>query len=150
MPTTGRSHLSDNFTHYEVYQAYKDDMMLDGIPYVQYRHFTRLWRLQFDNVIIPRKVKMGVCSVCASLKSLTKGGKTDDEIKNYKNLLKEHRDSQALERSKAMHHRQKAIESSEKYMCLIIDGMDQKKLVCRTFEGYQRTLEMNVSVKCIW
>ena len=70
---------------------------------------------------------MGVCFVCASLKSMAKSGRTNEEIKNYMTLLKEHRESQALERSKAMHHRQKALQSPERYMCLIIDGMDQKK-----------------------
>ena len=102
--------MSDNFTRHEVYQEYKDDMLLQDVPYVHYRHFNRLWRLQFNNVIIPRKVRMGVCSVCASLKSLEKGGKSYEEIQNYKNLLKDHRESQALERSKVMHHRRKALQ----------------------------------------
>ena len=57
---------------------------------------------------------------------MAKGGRSDEEIKNYKNLLKEHRESQALERYRAMHHRQKALQSPEKYMCRIIDSMDQK------------------------
>ena len=127
MPTTGKLHLSDNFTHREVYQAYKDDMLLDSIPYIQYRHFNRLWRLQFNNVVIPHKDRMSVCSICASLKSMAKSGRTDEEIKNYKTLFKEHQESQTLERSNAMHHRQKALQSPERYMCLIIDGMDQKK-----------------------
>ena len=79
MPTTGRLYLSDNFTRREVYQ---------------YRHFNRLWRLQFNNVVIPRKVRMGVCSVCANLKSMATSGRTSDvEIKNYKTLLKEHQES---------------------------------------------------------
>ena len=52
MPTTGRLHLSDNFTHCEVYQAYKDDMLLDNVHFIQYRHFNRLWRLKFNNVVI--------------------------------------------------------------------------------------------------
>ena len=33
MPTTGRLHLSDNFTRGEVYQAYKDDMLLDIVRF---------------------------------------------------------------------------------------------------------------------
>ena len=33
---------------------------------------------------------MDVCSICASLKSMAKGGKLDEDINNYKNLLKEH------------------------------------------------------------
>ena len=55
---------------------------------------------------------------------MTKSGRNDEAIRNYKNILKEHRESQALERSKAMHYQQKALQSPEKYMCLIIDGMD--------------------------
>ena len=109
-------------------------MLLQCVPYVQYRHFNRLWKLQFNNVVIPRKVRMGVCLVCASLKSMAKGGKTDDEIKNYKNILKDHRKSQALERSKAMHHRQKALQSLGKYICIVIDGMDQKKTCLPHFQ----------------
>ena len=58
---------------------------------------------------------------------MAKSGTTNEEINNYKNLLKEHQESEALERSKAMHHRQKVLQSLERYMCLIIDGMDQKK-----------------------
>ena len=77
---------------------------------------------------------MGVCSVCASLKSLAKGGKSDDEIQNYRNLLKAHHESQALERSKVMRHRQKVHQSPEKYMCIIIDGMDQKKTCLPHFQ----------------
>ena len=41
--------------------------------------------------------------------------------------MKEHRDGQALERKKVMHHREKALKNLERFMCLMIDGMDQKK-----------------------
>ena len=56
MLTTGRLHLFDNFSPHEVYQAYKDDMLSETVPYVQYRNFNRLWRLQFNNLVIPHKV----------------------------------------------------------------------------------------------
>ena len=78
-------------------------------------------------MVIPRKVRMGVCSICASLKSMAKGGKWEEEIKNYNSLLREHHESQTYECSKPMHHRQKALQSLERHMCMIIDGMDQKK-----------------------
>ena len=91
-------------------------------------------------MVIPCKVRMGVYSVCASLKRMAKSGRTDVEIKNYKTLLKEHRESQALERSKAMHHRQKALQSSERYMCLRWHG--SKEDLFATFskvaKGYWR------------
>ena len=69
---------------------------------------------------------------------MAKSGRTDIEIKNYKTLLKEHRESQVLERSKAMHQRQKALQSPERYMCLIIDGMDQKKICLPHFRRFRQ------------
>ena len=66
MPTTGRLHLSDNFTRKEIFQVYKSDMEKTEDKSVRYSQFTRLWNTEFDNVIIPRKVRMGVCSICAN------------------------------------------------------------------------------------
>ena len=60
-------------------------------------------------------------------------------------LLKEPRESQALERSKAMHHRQKALQSPEQYMCLIVDGMDQKKTCLPHF----RRLPKDIGDECL-
>ena len=77
---------------------------------------------------------MGICSICASLKNMAKGGRSDEEIRNYKILLKEYRESQSVEQSKALHHRQKALLSLERYMCMIMDGMDQKKTCLPHFQ----------------
>ena len=128
MPTTGRLHLPDNYTRDELYQIYKDEMDSQVERYVSYSQFTRLWKMKFDNVLIPRKVRMGVCAICANLKSMIKGAKSDDVKKDcYRRSLTEHRDSQAKERMKAMHHRNKSLKFPGRYMCLMIDGMDQKK-----------------------
>ena len=91
MPTTGRLHLSDNYTRDELYQIYREEMQCQGERYIQYSQFTRLWNVRFDNVVIPRKVRMGVCSLCANLKSMIKAARYNDSQKeNYKQLLKEH------------------------------------------------------------
>ena len=128
MPTTGRLHLSDNYTRDELFQIYRDEMQSRGEKNIKYCQFTRLWKLHFDNVMIPRKVRMGVCSVCANLKSMIKAARGDDAKKDrLKKILIDHRDSQAKERIKAMHHRDKALKCPGRYMCLMIDGMDQKK-----------------------
>ena len=113
-------------------------MLLDTVPFIQYRHFNTLWRLQFNNVVTPRKVRMDVCSVCASLKSMAKSGSTNEELKNYKTLLKEHRESQALEIPKAL-------QSPERYMCLIINGMDKKKTCVPHF----RMLPNDIRDECL-
>ena len=76
MPTTCRMHLSDNYTHREIYDFYRLEMVVSTNKFVTYSQFTRLWRAWFRNVIIPRKVRMGYCSICANLKSLAKGAKS--------------------------------------------------------------------------
>ena len=119
LPTTRRLHLFDNFTPCEVYQAHTDEMLLEGVAYIQYRYFNRLWRLQFNNVVIPCKVKTSVCSIFARL--FKKYGKVW-EIRWRNKELQESIKSQALNCSKAIHHQQKVLQSPERYMCMIIDG----------------------------
>jgi hypothetical protein len=67
---------------------------------------------------------MGLCTICANLKSTKTNYAKKDACQN---ILKEHRDSQDSEQMKAMHHRDKALRSPSCYMCLMIDGMDQEK-----------------------
>ena len=70
----------------------------------------------------------GVCALCVNLKSMIKAVKTVNVQKeNYKRILKEHRDVQAQEQMKVMHHREKALKFPSRYICLMIDGMDKKK-----------------------
>ena len=145
MPTTGRMHLSDNYTRREVYDVYRSEMVVSSNKLVTYSQFTRLWRAWFRNVIIPRKVRMGYCSICANLKSLAKGAKSSMEKDMSKKLLQEHREAQSLERKKAMHHREKCLKSPEQYMCLMIDGMDQKK----TCLPHMRRLPKDINDECL-
>ena len=80
-----------------------------GEKYVTYSQFTRLCSSHFSNVIIPHKVRMGYCSIFANLKSVCKGAKTMIEKELNKKFLQDHQDAQALERKRAMHHREKSI-----------------------------------------
>ena len=145
MPTTGRMHLADNYTRREVYDVYRTDMLGSSNKSITYSQFTRLWSSSFSNVIIPRKVRMGYCSICANLKSLAKGAKTSMEKERSKKLLQEHREAQSLERKKAMHHREKCLKMPEQYMCLMIDGMDQKK----TCLPHMKRLPKDINDECL-
>jgi hypothetical protein len=70
MPTTDRLHLPDNYSRDGLFQIYKQEMELQRERYVRYSQFTRLWNEKFDNVVIPRKVRIGVCAIFANLKSM--------------------------------------------------------------------------------
>ena len=66
---------------------------------------------------------MGYCSICENLKSSTKCAKTAKEKDINKSLLQDHREAQALERKKVMHHKEKSLKKPEHYLCLMIAGM---------------------------
>ena len=69
LPTSRKMHLMDNYARYEVIMLYKEDMLESNEQFASYNHFNRLWKNFYNNVKIPKKVRMGVCSVCANLKS---------------------------------------------------------------------------------
>ena len=69
LPTSEKMHLMDNYTRYEVFTLYKEDILESNEKFASYSHFSRLWKNFFNNVKIPKKVRMGVCSVCENLKS---------------------------------------------------------------------------------
>ena len=85
-------------------------MLKSSDKYVTYSQFAILWSTRFSNVVIPRKVRMGYCSICANPKSSTKGAKTAKEKDINKIILQDHREAQALERKNAMHHREKSLK----------------------------------------
>ena len=50
--------LHDEFMRSELFSLYKDDMQSTQEKYISYSYITRLWKSQFNNVSIPRKVRV--------------------------------------------------------------------------------------------
>ena len=69
LSTSWKMHLMDNYTWYEVFMLYKEDILESNEQFASYSHFSRLCKNFFNNVKIPKNVRMGVYSVCANLKS---------------------------------------------------------------------------------
>ena len=63
-------HILDNFSREEIYNLYKSFVQESegNNILIRYAYFTRLWKIEFNNVHIPKRSRMGVCSICASLK----------------------------------------------------------------------------------
>ena len=110
-----------------------DELECRGERYIKQSQFTRLWKLHFDNVMLPHNVRIGVC---ANLKSMIKATRGDDAQKE---------NSQAKERMKAMLRRDKALISPRQCMCLMIDGMDQKKTCLPHFTQLPKDIVTSVS-----
>jgi hypothetical protein len=64
-------HIPDNFTKREIYNLYKEyDEGVEGNGnFITYAYFTRIWKKRFNNVCIPKNSRIGVCSICDTLKS---------------------------------------------------------------------------------
>ena len=63
-------HIPDNLSRWEIFILYREYAeAVEGVGnFITYSYFTRLWKNEFNNVRIPKKTRMGVCSTCASLK----------------------------------------------------------------------------------
>ena len=70
MPDKETTHIPDNFSRHEIYKLYKAFVQeaKENNNFIRYAYFTRLWKIEFNNVCIPKRSRMGVCSICASLK----------------------------------------------------------------------------------
>jgi hypothetical protein len=62
--------ILDNFTRQTIYNLYKEyvEAIEENGKFVTYTYFTRAWKKYFNNVSIPKKMRMGFCNTCASLK----------------------------------------------------------------------------------
>jgi hypothetical protein len=71
MPDRDIIHILDNFSRREIYNLYKG--YAEGVEgndnFITYVYFRRIWKKQFNNVRIPKKSRMGICSICSTLKS---------------------------------------------------------------------------------
>jgi hypothetical protein len=63
--------IPDNFSTREIYKLYK--RYFEGVEgngnFIAYAYFTSIWKKQFNNVCIPKKSRMGIYSICATLRS---------------------------------------------------------------------------------
>jgi hypothetical protein len=105
--------LPNNYTREKLSQIYKQERESQKERYVHYCQFTRLWNANFDNIVISRKVRMGICTICANVKSMVNAVRIDNtENDACRKALKENRDSETQERMKAMHQRDKSSKIS--------------------------------------
>ncbi|XP_068753053.1 uncharacterized protein [Montipora capricornis] len=129
MPDSLAINLPSYLDYRILYGWMKQD--LTGEEMICYSQFCRIMNSDFPDVSIPKVNRLTKCDICTSLKEEKQ--KTMDKTLRayYDNLYKQHNDLQREEREKYYYHRGKARDamSSKSYMCLIIDGMDQNKLL---------------------
>ena len=71
MPHRDTLHILHNFSRREIYNLYNEYVggaQENGI-FITYSYFTRTWEKKFNNIRIPKKLRMVICNTCASPKS---------------------------------------------------------------------------------
>ncbi|XP_061171052.1 uncharacterized protein LOC133180592 [Saccostrea echinata] len=127
LPNSHHIHLPPCSTKLHVYELMVEESQGDFMSPVSLSHFLSLWRSEASYIAIPKNNRFSKCNVCTEIK--IKLGETRDAQERM--MLQKKRDNhlkkQNIERQKYYKHQQKAKMFPNKYLSLIIDGMDQSK-----------------------
>ncbi|KXJ26083.1 hypothetical protein AC249_AIPGENE6470 [Exaiptasia diaphana] len=126
MPDVNKKEPPSSYTILKVYQLYLEELKPGSVPLSRIQ-FRRMWKKSFSEVIIPKTNRFTKCGVCVLLHDQIKSSKTKESKLEWLNDLSEHLELQSGERQKYQYHQNKAEKNPEKYLSVIIDGMDQSK-----------------------
>ena len=116
----------------EVYAQYAADFLRHrhnvNISPLKYDKFRRLWKEKFKHLKIAKtKTGWAKCDDCVHWRRLIQTAQTDNLRSQYQSDLDKHLDHQRAQRLKYYKHRLKALNWPDKYICIIMDAMDQAK-----------------------
>ncbi|KXJ18305.1 hypothetical protein AC249_AIPGENE23463 [Exaiptasia diaphana] len=127
MPHEDRICLPSCQSKNEIYKLYLSDCKNGKIDFVCKASFKQMWRQHFSKVIIPKQNKFTKCGVCTLLKHSLRNTQDVKEREKLSDKRKVHLEQQCAERNHYYANRLKAELEPEKYLSLIVDGMDQAK-----------------------
>ena len=90
-------------------------------------YFNRIWNLEFPDVIIPKKQRLGKCAQCEDFHEQIMSSKDPLEREAIKQKRIEHIKFVRKERFVYHKWRKTCRDNPDKYLCIILDGMDQNK-----------------------
>ena len=125
-----------------LHEEYFDDMNMLGFEPAKQRHFDAV----FNEVSNELKIRLCrdtgsfvTCNVCDAYHSRLRMAKSLEEREQIKELRRLHIAKQRKQREKYYKHKRKATENPNKYMSIIMDGMDQKKTNLPVMGRYTKT-----------
>lgn len=70
LPNKDIFHLPDNWTKFEVFEAFKNETLSREETTLTYSWFCRIWNLEFPRVRIPKRSRFSTCAPCTEFKAL--------------------------------------------------------------------------------
>ncbi|KAI8522104.1 hypothetical protein Bbelb_018580 [Branchiostoma belcheri] len=135
MPHKEEIWLPYNTRKTDIFNKYAEDCEDRSEPYCCLQSFLNMWKTFYPHVAIKKCSLFTKCTICVRLgRDLAK---TRDPVKRRKIKLKrqEHDARQMAERLAYYQRREAARQEPDKYLSLIIDGMDQAKTYLPHFVG---------------
>ncbi|XP_019616724.1 PREDICTED: uncharacterized protein LOC109464227 [Branchiostoma belcheri] len=135
MPHKEEIWLPYNTRKVDIFNKYAEDCEDRSEPYCCLQSFLNMWKTFYPHVAIKKCSLFTKCTICVRLgRDLAK---TRDPVKRRKIKLKrqEHDARQMAERLAYYQRREAARQEPDKYLSLIIDGMDQAKTYLPHFVG---------------
>jgi len=137
-------HLPKCVSKTSMFEEYNNAFTLKEVKYgpefkpYKNSYFYKLWKDNFPYVTVPTVQAFTMCEICAQLHDrLVVAAKSNDRemMRTLKRLRRIHLDHIAEERMEYRQHQELARESPDKFVSIVLDGMDQAKLRGPHFAG---------------
>ena len=141
-PDTGQVHLPPmdrKDIHKEMSHELTDEAV--SLP-----SFYRIWDLEFKDVKVPPQQRFGKCPECEDKHKKILAEKDKDEVKKLKEKRRAHVQNVIADRKVYHQWRVRCRDEPDKYMCVIVDGMDQAKTNLPSFNTGESPFQMTVRV----
>ena len=116
-----------------IWQEYVDDIEAGDGQFGKPCGLTH-FRNIFNKVSVQHKIRLlrntgsfVTCTICTAYHSRLRKVRSIEEREQLKQYRRDHLNKQRIQREKYYYHRSKAISYPDEYLCIIMDGMDQKK-----------------------
>ncbi|CAH1242494.1 Hypp6767 [Branchiostoma lanceolatum] len=118
-----------------VYHQYRQEKALEMEPYCSKQTFYNMWNEMHDNVFIKKSSLFTKCKKCVQLERKLERTRIPRKRLQIQDRRRAHLDRQMRERLNYYRRREAAHRNPNRYLSLIIDGMDQAKTYLPHFVG---------------
>ncbi|XP_066267510.1 uncharacterized protein [Branchiostoma lanceolatum] len=135
MPHKDELWLPYNTRKVEIFNKYAEEREGRFEPYCCLQSFLNMWNTFYPHVSIKTCSLFTKCTICVRLSRKLASTRDPLKRKEIKTIRERHDKRQMIERAAYYQRRESAKKDPEKYLSLIIDGMDQAKTFLPHFVG---------------
>ena len=141
-PDTGQVHLPP-IDKKDIHTEMKVEI---GNKAISLSHFYHVWNAEFPNVVVPPAQRMGKCQECEDLHKKIMNTRDKTQLRILKEVRQKHIKSVIADRRVYHKWRVMARNNPDKYLVVILDGMDQSKTDIPNYNTGESPVQMTCRV----